>query len=166
MRKNKKDWHEEWVKPTSKECIELFDEIGCKNCLPVDRNRIRFSRVRRCLLDKQIEVIFPSDRNTTYSQAHGTHIGMRCPLDCAIRTDRLGNLRYEYIKSTTKRIKLKYRLRRAIKKYCSIIIILLVFLCSGCESLKPDSLSIGYSPPYYEDTEMWRGIHINLGYKL
>lgn len=110
---NKKDWFEEWVNPNSKECLDLFDKLGCPNCLPVDRNRIKFSRVKRRLLDKQIMVIWESDENTTYGQAHGTQIGMRCPLDCAIRIDRMGNSRYEKIKEKTKHI----RLKRAIRKH-------------------------------------------------
>ena len=111
--KNKKEWYEEWVKPTSKECLELFDELGCKECLPIDRNRIRFSRTKPSLLNKQIMVIWESDKNTTYEQAHGKQIGMRCPLDCALRCDREGKSRYEKIKEQTKHI----RLKRAIRKY-------------------------------------------------
>jgi hypothetical protein len=41
-----------------------------------------------------------------------------------------------------------------------------ILFISGCESLKPNSISVGYAPPYYEDTAMWRGFRVGARWDL
>lgn len=51
-----------------------------------------------------------------------------------------------------------------------IFILWLLIFCtltyvSGCDgNMMPDRMSIGYAPPYYETTPMWRGVNISFGW--
>ncbi len=116
MNKNDKKWYEKWIDPNSKEALEKADKFCCEDCLPVDRNRIKFVTVKDHLRDEQIFVIWEGDKGRKYGDDYKgvNRIYMLCPLDCAIRGRAYDNdERYNKIKEETKHVKL----RRAIRKH-------------------------------------------------